>query len=497
MVVVKQQHAVGPGLRVVTRATLWSGAERTLNRVATLGIFIVLGRFLAPKEFGLVALAGIFTAFMQLFVDQGFSKAVVQRKSLGQRQLNTAFWTAVTTGVGLTVVGITAAPLVSRMLGEPALTPVVRWLSAGFLLSSLTTTQQALLQREFAFRALALRRLTATLAGGVVGIGSAVGGAGVWSLVAQTITASVVGAAIIWVASSWRPGLGVSREDFRDLFGFGMNVVGVEFLQFLTRQGDNLLVGAVLGPVALGYYTMAYRVLLVMNEVFMGTISQVVTPTFSRLQEDLEATRRAYYAAIRLSQAVAVPAFVGVAILAPEIITVLFGVRWAPSAPVMQALALVGLVQCSTYFDRGVLYAAGRPDLEFRITLGATIGNLVAFLIAVRWGIVAVAVALAIRNFAFWPIRIWALNRVAGVQPWPYLVQWCRPVGASAVMATAVLGLRALFGEALATPLPLALTVAAAAVAYLAALGLLARDLTRELLRVARSLRAQREAVAA
>jgi PST family polysaccharide transporter len=484
-------------LGVVTRATFWSGLERTLNRVVTLGIFIVLGRLLAPEHFGLAALAGIFTAFMQLFVDQGFSRAVVQRRSLEQRQLNTAFWTAVVTGTCLTAAGIAVAPVVSRLLGEPGLTPILRWLSAGFLLSSLTTTQQALLQREFGFRTLALRRLAATLVGGVAGIGLAASGAGVWSLVAQTITRSVVGAVVLWVASPWRPGLGVSREDFRDLFGFGMNVVGVEFLQFLTRQGDNLLVGAVLGPVALGFYTMAYRVLLVMNEVFMGTINQVVTPTFSRLQDDLEATRRAYYTALRLSQAVAVPAFVGVALLAPEIITVLFGARWAPSAPVMQALALVGLVQCSTYFDRGVLYAAGKPGLEFRITLVATIGNLAAFLVAVRWGIVAVAVALAIRNFAFWPVRIWALNRVAGIQPWPYLLQWSRPVAASVLMAAAVLGLRALFGEALATPLPLALTVLIATAAYLAALGLLAKDLTRELLRVARSLRAPREAVAA
>lgn len=481
---------------VATRATFWSGLERTGNRIATLGIFIVLGRLLAPEDFGLVALAGIFTSFMQIFVDQGFSKAVIQRRTLSPRQLDTAFWTAVTTGVGLMIAGILSAPLVASLLGEPDLTPILRWLSTGFLLSSLNTTQSALLQRDFAFHSLAVRRLSATLVGGIVGVALAATGAGVWSLVAQTLARSLVGTVVLWVASGWRPGFAVSREDFAELFGFGVNVVGLEFLNFLTRQGDNLLVGAVLGPVALGYYTVAYRVLLVMTEVFMGTINAVATPTFSRLQGDSAAMRRAFYAAIRLSQAVALPAFVGVAVLAPEIITVVFGARWAPSAPVLQALALVGAIQSSTYFDRGVLFAAGRPGLEFRLTLIATIGNLIAFAIAVRWGILAVAVALAVRTLAFWPVRLWALHRVAGIRPWPYLLQWSRPLLVSTVMAAALLGLRAALGDALANPLPLALTVLAGAALYAIALGLLAKDITRELLRAARSLRGSRPVAA-
>lgn len=484
-----------PRLRVVTRATFWSAVERTLNRLVTLVIFVVLGRLLAPQDFGLVALAGIFTAFMQIFVDQGFSKAIVQRRTLGRRELDTAFWTAIVTGTALTVAGVAAAPVVSNVLDQPALTPIVRWLSLGFLLSSITTTHQALLQREFAFRALAVRRLSATVAGGVVGVALAATGAGVWSLVAQTLVRALVGTAVLWIASSWRPGFEVSRDEFAGLFGFGMNVVGIEFLGFLTRQGDNLLVGAVLGPVALGYYTVAYRVLLVLTDVFMGTINQVVTPTFSRLQDDLATTRRAFYAATRLCQAVALPAFVGVAVLAPEIITVLFGPRWIPSAPVLQALALVGVVQSSTYFDRGVVFAAGRPGLELRITLLATVGNLIAFAVAVRWGIVAVAVALAVRNFAFWPIRIWALHRVAGIRPGRYLRQWATPVALSTMMAAALLGLRAVVGAALADPLPLALAVLAAATLYAAALAVLAKGLTRELLHAARSARAPDQAL--
>lgn len=477
------------GLSVVARATFWSGLERTLNRVATFGIFIVLGRLLAPADFGLAALAGIFTAFLQIFVDQGFSRALIQRRHLGPRQLDTAFWTAVVTGTGLTLAGIASAPLVARLLGEPALTPVVRWLSAGFLLSSLATTQQALMQREFAFRALAVRRLSATVAGGVVGITMATMGAGVWSIVAQTITRAFVATAILWIASPWRPGFAVSREDFRDLLGFGINAVGIDFLGFLNRHGDNLLVGGVLGPVALGFYTVAYRVLDVLSEIFVGTLSQVVAPTFSALQDDPAALRRAYYSAVRLSQAVAVPAFTGIAVLAPELVTVVFGPRWAPSAPVIQALAIAGLVQTATYFDGGVLFAAGRPRLEFGLTLAGTIGNLVAFAVAVRWGIVAVAAGLAIRGFAFWPLRIAALSRVVGISPRRYLQQWVVPVAGSAVVAGLLLVLRAVLGEALAAPVPLALTVLAAAAAYVVTLGLLARDLVRELLRAVNSVR--------
>lgn len=478
-----------PGLQTVTRATFWSGLERMANRLVTLGVFVVLGRLLAPEHFGLVALAGIFTSFMQVLVDQGLSKAVIQRETLGRGQLDTAFWTAVATGTALTVLGVLGAPLVSRVLGEPELTAVVRWLSVGFLLSSLTATQQALLQRHFAFRSLAARNLSATLAGGLVGIVLAASGAGVWSLVAQALARSVVGTGVLWAASPWRPGLQVSRRDFNELFGFGLRVVGVDFLGFLTRHGDNLFVGAFLGPVALGYYTVAYRVLGVMTELFLGTVNHVAVPTFSRLQADPQATRRAFYAAIRLTQAIALPAFVGVAVLAPEIVAVLFGPRWAASAPVLQALALVGMLHSATYFDRSILFAAGRPGLEFRIELVATIGNLVAFAVAVRWGIVAVAAALAVRHFVLWPVRLVVLHRVAGISPGPYLRLWVRPVIVSGVMAGAMRAIQVVADDALAAPLPLAATIVGGALIYLAALALLAKDITRQLIAALRSLR--------
>lgn len=484
-----------PGLGAVTRATFWSGLERTVNRLATLAIFIMLGRLLAPEHFGLAALAGAFTSLVEIFVDQGFSKALVQRRSLSRAALDTAFWTAAATGVGLTAAGVLAAPLVAQVLGEQTLVGVIRWLSAGFLFTALSTTQQALLQRAFAFRTLAVRRLSATVVGGVVGIALAAQGAGVWALVGQTLARALVGTVVLWAAASWRPGLAVSRGEFAELFRFGVNVVGIEFLNFFTRQGDSLLIGTVLGPVALGYYTVATRVLSVMIEVLVGTINQVVTPTFSRLQDDPAATRRAFYGAIRLCQAVALPAFVGVAVLAPELLTVAFGPRWAPSAPVLQALALLGGIQSSTYFDRGVLFAAGRPHIELRLTLAATIGNLVAFALAMPWGIVGIAVALLVRSLVFWPIRLWALHRVAGIEPAPYLRQWARPLLVSALMAAALLALRGLLGPALLAPPVLAAAVFAGGLVYVAALRVFARDVTRELLRAARTLRSPRPAM--
>jgi len=466
----------------VTSAVAWAGTERLLNRTVTLALFVVLGRLLEPADFGLVALATIVTSFLSILVDQGFSKALVQREHLSALHLDTAFWAAIATAGVLTAAGVAGAPLVGMAFGEPRLVPVVQVLSLGFLIKGLTSTQQALLERGLAMRTLAARRLTATVVGGATGIALALAGAGVWSLVAQALTTSAVGAVVLWSTSSWRPRFRASAATFRQLLSFGLNMAGIDVLGFLSRQGDNLLVGAVLGPTALGYYTVGYRVLLVVLEIATGTLSAVTMPTFSRLQHHRADTLRAFYAAVRLSQAVALPAFLGLAALAPSIVAVLFGPGWAPSGDVMRALAVVGLVQSSTYFDRGVLLAAGRQALELRITLLATVGNLVAFAVALPWGIVAVAVAFALRNLLFWPIRIAALRRVLGVDPAAYLTQWLRPLAAAALMGGVLLAVQERLGPQLAAPAPLALCVLGGALLYVASLRVLAPGVLRELL---------------
>jgi PST family polysaccharide transporter len=331
-------------------------------------------------------------------------------------------------------------PTEASLAGQ--LTPLIRWLSLGFLVGALGGTQGAILQRRFAFKALAVRRLAASVAGGAVGIAMAARGWGVWSLVGQSLISSVVGVIVLWRASEWRPGWNVSRRCIADLWSFGVNVTGIEVLNFVNRRSDDLLIGCFLGPVALGYYTLAYGLLLQMTQILTQTVSSVSLSTFSRLQGKPDQMRHAFLTATRLTSFVAFPAFLGLAAVAGELVPVVFGSRWLPSVPVVQVLAFIGVLHSVEYFTPGVIMAAGRPSWVLGVAVLNAVTNLAAFITAVRWGIVAVAVAYVIRGWVFSPIPPYLVGRLIGL-PWRrYLGQLAAPLIGCSVMVAAVLGVK-------------------------------------------------------
>jgi PST family polysaccharide transporter len=459
---------------------LWSFLDRWGGKLFAFVIFLVLARLLDPAAFGLVALATVFVSFVQVFVNQGFAEAVVQRHDLEPAHLNTAFWTNMGMGVVMTLLGVLGAGPVAALFGEPALAPVVRVLSLAFLLSALNGVQTAVLKRDLAFRALTVRTLSANAVGGVVGVSMAFGGYGVWSLVAQQLVGKAVEVVVLWRASGWRPGTEVSREHFGDLFAFSSNVVGINVMNFLNRRSDDLLIGYFLGPVALGYYTVAYRILRTLLDVLTSVTRQVAFPVFSRMQREPARARAAFYKATQYTAFASFPVFFGLAATAPEVLPVVFGEQWAPSVPVMQFLAVGGALVSITAFNGDVLLGMGRASWGLRLSVGRGVVNVAAFAIAVHWGIVAVAAALAIRVYAFFPVTAWVMRLLIGLEYGVYLRRLAVAFSGSLVMSAAVVALRLAVGPALAPGALLAVAVGVGATVYAVWIGLFAPAVVRE-----------------
>ena len=467
----------------------WSFLDRWGGKLFALVIFLVLARLLDPADFGLVALATVFIGFVQVFVNQGFAEAVVQRHDLEGPHLNTAFWSNVGMGVAMTALGVLGAGPVAALFGEPALEPVVRVLSLAFLLSALDGVQTAILKRDLAFRALTLRTLSANAVGGVVGVGMAFAGFGVWSLVAQQLVGKVVEVAVLWRVSGWRPGTEVSREHFGDLFAFSSNVVGINVMNFLNRRSDDLLIGYVLGPVALGYYTVAYRLLSTLLDVLTSVTRQVAFPVFSRMQREPARVTAALYKATRFTALASFPVFAGLAVTAPEVLPVVFGEQWTPSVPVMQFLAVGGALISISAFNGDVLLGTGQASWSLRISVVRGVLNVAAFAVAVHWGIVAVAAALAIRVYLFFPAMMWVMRRLVGLEYGPYLRQLVVPTGGALAVAGAVVGLRLAAGPFLGPEALLITAVGTGVVVYALSVWLFDPESVRELAETARAVR--------
>jgi PST family polysaccharide transporter len=467
----------------VASGLVWTLIDTWGSQLVALFIYIILARLLNAEDFGLVALASVFVALGQLFVDQGLSDAVVQRPALTRRELDTAFWASVLTGALLTGLGVLLAVPVSIFLGDARLQPILQVLSLVFVIAAFDSIQLGLMRREMDFRGIAVRRLGAVIAGGVVGVSLAFSGFGAWALVGQTLAADVVGVALLWRASPWRPNFSFSRSDFRSLFAFGINGVGSDLLNFVSRNADNLLIGVFLGPVALGFYAVAYRLLDTSQVLLVAAARRLVFPIFSRLQHDAERIRRAYVRLTRSVNALIMPGYIGLALVAHEAIVVIFGQKWADSATAAAILFAIGPVLTLQSFSGAVWSAVGRPDVTLRFRFITTATNVVGFLIAVLLfgNIVAVAAAYTLRGYLLLPLSLYWMRKYGGVpvsqQLWPLR----GVIGATALMAVAVIATKAVIPASVHSAVLLAVEVFVGVITFLIALLLLDRALVREL----------------
>lgn len=419
------------------RGVLWSAAGNWGQQITTLVVFTLLSRLLEPEDFGIAALAVVFTAFVKIVAEQGLADAIVQRADIDDEHLDAAFWASLGFGSILAVVLAAGSPLAGSLLDEPDFAPVLAAIAFGLVLRGLISVQQAILTRDLAFASLTARSLLSVTAGGVVGVGAAFAGAGVWSLVAQNLTSEFVSVLVLWRASPWRPRLRFSKRHFRDLFAFGINVVGYRTLLFFDRRSADLLIGYVLGATALGFYTIAYRLQQLVINLTTFIIDQVAFPIFAKLQADRDTTKRAYYESTQMTGLVAFPAFLGLLVAAPALTRALFGTKWDDSIPVMQILAVGGLLQSVMFLNGTVIKALGKPGWRLIITFATAALGVAAILGVVDGGIVPVAIAVTGVNYVAAPIWYWAVNRLIDLELTVYLRAIAPPLVAALVMAGA------------------------------------------------------------
>jgi PST family polysaccharide transporter len=209
----------------------------------------------------------------------------------------------------------------------------------------------------------------------------------------------------------------------------------------------------------------------------------VAFPTFSRIQGDPIRIRRAFYKATQYTSLLAFPAFIGLAALAPELVPTLFGEQWTPSIPVMRVLALIGILQSVLFFNGSVIKATGKPAWNLGIMFLTTVCSVIGFLIAVHWGIVAIAVSFVIAGYLVAPVSYAALYRLIKVDIKTYLRQFLAPLLASLLMVAAIQGLKFIIEpQGLNIYLELSIYLSAGALTYLLVIILAARPLARQIL---------------
>lgn len=374
----------------------------TLSQVGRQGTLVVttviLARLLSPSDFGLLGMAMVVIGFIEIFKDLGTSAAIIQKKENSETLLSSVFWVNVGFGLLAMMTLYFGAPLGGLLYREPGVVAILRALSLTFFISSLSILQQALLQRSLAFQALAKTEVSAVLCGAVVGIGLAWYGAGVWSLVFQMLTTVSISTIFLWLTSPWRPRWIFRWEEIRSVSSFSLNLVGFNIFNYFSRNADYFLIGRFLGAQDLGYYTLAYRILLFPLQNISSVVGRVMYPVYASMQDDDRRFSETYLKILATIALIAFPMMFGVLALAGPFVLVVFGANWRPAILLIMIFSPIGLIQ-SVNAPTGLIYQAkGRTDWLFRWGIGSGIFAVMAFIVGLQRGILGVAVAYAIAS---------------------------------------------------------------------------------------------------
>jgi O-antigen/teichoic acid export membrane protein len=375
--------------RKVIDALAWSFVETVVMRGIQFTVGIVLARLLFPEQFGLIGMLLIFTSVARTLMEGGFGAALIQKLEATQTDICSLFYFNIFVGLLTAGAMCLAAPWIADFYGRPILVPLARVLSLTVIFSSLGMVQNNLLYKEINFKAQTIASLVAGLLSGVVGIGLAIGGFGVWSLALQQVTAYFAGTVCLWALSSWRPSLTFRIESLRKMFGFGSRLLLSELLNQVFDNIYIVAIGKLFSASDLGLFTRAKNLEDMPSQTLSLVVERVAFPVFSSYQDDPARLKKGLKKALTVMALLNFPLMIGLALTARPLVLVLLGWKWAGCIGYLQLLCGLGLIYPLYNMNLNVLKSMGRSDMFLRLQIIWRALSIVNLVLTWHWGISA------------------------------------------------------------------------------------------------------------
>ena len=349
----------------------WTSLSSVVSTGSEMLRTIVVARFLSPADFGLMAMATLVIGAAQTYTDLGLTAAIIHRQHTTKEELSTLYWLNLFSGLVVFALVWFSSPLISLFFREPKLLSLLKVVALVFIIAPIGSQFDILLQRDLAFGVLASRDILASVGNTAVAIAGAVCGFGVWALVCGFITNTAL-RTLLLVRVGWsrfRPLLHFHRSELKGYITFGLFQMGERSINYLGQRLDQILIGSVLGARALGYYSFAFNLTTQPIYRVSPILNKVAFPLFSRVQYDREKLRKGYTKLLSFLTTINAPLLIGLAVVAPLAVPLIFGTKWSKSITLLQILCLVTLSRTVGNPVGNLLLAKGRADLGFKWTM--------------------------------------------------------------------------------------------------------------------------------
>lgn len=381
------------------KGVVWSAVERFSVQGVQFLVTLVIARILDPKDFGLVGMLTIFLAVAQSLIDSGFSQALIRKQDRSEEDNCTVFYFNIVVSALLYLLLYALAPFVAKFYNEPQLTDLMRVICIIIIINSFAVVQRALYTATINFKTQAKATFTSALVSGIIGIGLAMKGFGVWTLAWQQIIRAALNTILLWWYSSWRPRLIYSWQSFRDLFKFGSNLLLSGLLDTIYSNIYQITIGKIFSATSLGYFTQAKQIAALPSSNIQGIIGSVTYPVLSSLQNEDERLAINYRKLLRVSAFIVFPLMCGLAAVSYPLINVLLGEKWNFTATLLIPISFAMMWYPIHAINLNLLKVKGRSDLFLRLEIIKKILGVCMLAATFSFGLIVMCCGIVVNSF--------------------------------------------------------------------------------------------------
>lgn len=422
----------------VVSGMFWKFAERIIAQGVSFIVSVILARILMPEDYGAVAVVGIFISLANVFISSGLNVSLIQKQDADETDFSTIFWCNLLISVLLYGILFLAAPLIASLYRIPELIPVIRVFALGLPVSAFQAIQTAYVSKRMQFKKFFFSTIIGTLISAAVGIAMAYGGYGVWALVAQSLTNTVIDTLVLFFTIRWRPRLVFSMERAIPLIRFGYKVTLTDMIATILNNLASFLMGAKYTSTDLAYYSKGTQVPKLVRDNIFTTVISVLFPAMSNISDDREYVKRLARKAIGLMSYLIFPTMVGILAVDRTMITVLFTEKWLGMAPYIAITCAEAIISVSPTIGFQAIKSIGRSDVLLKnelITKPVFFGSVV---IGMFISPLAMALGMLIASVYCSAVAAVLVKKTVGYSLKEQLSDVTRPILFSAVMFVAV-----------------------------------------------------------
>ena len=386
---------------------IWRFAERSGAQLVSFIVSIVLARILDPEDYGTIALVTVFTAILQVFVDSGLGTALIQKKDADDLDFSSVFF--FNFGVCIILYGglFIAAPFIAHFYGNGDLTSVIRVIGLTIVVSGVKGIQQSYVSRNMMFKRFFFSTLGGTFFSAFLGIAMAYAGAGVWALVAQQLSNTIIDTTILWITVKWRPRLQFSWIRLKGLLSYGWKLLVSSLLDTVYNNLRSLIIGKIYTSSDLAFYNQGDKFPNVIVTNINTSIDSVLLPTMSSVQDDRKRVKEMTRRAMKTSVYIMAPLMMGLAFCATPIVRLVLTDKWLPCVPFLQVFCITYMFWPVHTANLNAIKALGRSDLFLKLEIVKKIVGMIALFATMNISVKAMAYSLLVVSVLGQIINSW------------------------------------------------------------------------------------------